>query len=121
MKSDKMPYIIYADIESLFRKTEGCANNPENSWTTKTGEHVPCGYSMSTIWGFDHTEKNQTLYRGKDCMKKFCISLREDAKNIIDFEKRKMLPSTKEELKSHQGGKVFISVEKESPNSSLKA
>ena len=31
MKSDKMPYIIYADIESLIRKIDGCANNPEKS------------------------------------------------------------------------------------------
>ena len=35
-------------------------------------------------------------------MKKFCISLREHIKNIIDFEKRKMLLLTKEVLKSHQ-------------------
>ena len=35
-------------------------------------------------------------------MKKFYTSLREHAKNIIDFEKKKMLPLTKEELKSHQ-------------------
>ena len=44
MKSDKMSYIIYTDIESLIRKLDGCANNPENSSTTKIGEHGPCGY-----------------------------------------------------------------------------
>ena len=49
MKSDKMPYIIYADIESLIRKINGCSNNPENSSATKIGEHIPCGYSISTI------------------------------------------------------------------------
>ena len=46
MKSDKMPYIIYADIESLIRKTDGCTNSPVNSSTTKIDEHIPCGYSM---------------------------------------------------------------------------
>ena len=39
-------------------------------------------------------------------MKKFCESLREHAKNIINFEKKEMLPLTKEELKSHQDAKV---------------
>ena len=97
-----MPYIIYADIESLIKKIDGCANNAKNSSTTKIGEHIHCGYSMSAIWAFDHIENKHTLYRGKDCMKKFCESLREHAKNIIDFEKKKMLPLTKEELKSHQ-------------------
>ena len=36
MKSDKMQYIIHADMESLFNKTEDrCANNPENSSSKK--------------------------------------------------------------------------------------
>ena len=49
MQSDKFPDIIYADIESLIKKIDECENNPENFLTTKTGEHIPCGYSMSTI------------------------------------------------------------------------
>ena len=60
-----------------------------NSSTTKIGEHIPYGYSMSTIWTFDHIEKKHTLYWGKDYMKKFFKSLRGQAKNIIDFEKKK--------------------------------
>ena len=44
MKSDKMPCIIYVDIESLIKKTNGCENNPEYSSTTKVGEHIPCRY-----------------------------------------------------------------------------
>ena len=46
------------------------------------------------------------IFNGEDCMKEFCTSLREHAKNITDFEKKKMLPLTKEELKSHQDAKV---------------
>ena len=106
MKSDKMPYIIYADVEFLVKKIGGYTNNPENSSTTKIGEDSPCGYSVSTIWVFDHIEDKHTLYCAKDCMKKCCESLREQAKNIIDFEKKKMLLLTKEELKSHQEAKV---------------
>ena len=49
-----MPCIIYVDTESSIKKLDGCANIPENSSTTKIGEHIPCGYSMSTIWAFDH-------------------------------------------------------------------
>ena len=43
VKSDKTPYIIYVDVESLIKKLDGCAN-PENSSTTKIGEHISCGY-----------------------------------------------------------------------------
>ena len=45
-----MPYFIYADIVPLIGKIDGCTNNPENSSTTKIGEHILCRYSMSTIW-----------------------------------------------------------------------
>ena len=30
IKPDKMPYIIYADIECLTEKIDGCANNPKH-------------------------------------------------------------------------------------------
>ena len=88
MKSDKMQCIIYADIESLIKKIDGCANNPEN--LAKIGEHIPCWYSMLTIWTLDHIENKHTLYCQKDFMEKFCESLKEHAKYIIDFEKKKI-------------------------------
>ena len=56
MKLDKIPYIIFANIESLIEKIDGCGNNSENSSTTKIDEHIPCGYSMSTIWAFNNIE-----------------------------------------------------------------
>ena len=42
MKSDEMSYIIYTDLESLMKKTDGCAINLEKSSTTKIDEHIPC-------------------------------------------------------------------------------
>ena len=80
MKSEKMLYMIYADLESLIKKVDGCANNPQKSSTTKMGKHIPCGYLTSTICAFDHIENKHTLYWGKDCMKKFCESLKEHTK-----------------------------------------
>lgn len=60
-------------------------------------------------------QKISSLYLGEDCIKKFCKSLGEHAKNIIPFEKKKMYLLTIEELKSHQNvteyyiyGKTFI-------------
>ena len=35
-----MTCMIYADIESLIKRIDGCANNPENSSTTKIGQHI---------------------------------------------------------------------------------
>ena len=59
---------------------------------------------MLAIWVFDYIENKHTLYRGKDCMKKFCSCLRKHAKNTIDFEKKKSYREQKK--KSHQDAKV---------------
>ena len=50
---------------------------------------------MSTIWAFNNIENRHTLYCGEDSMKKFCTFLKEQAKNVINFEKKAMLPLTK--------------------------
>ena len=86
-------------MESLIKKMDRCANNPENSSTRKIGEHIPCGYSISTIWAFNNIENKHTLYSGEDCMKKFSSSLREHAKNIIHFEKKKNVTVSKRTVK----------------------
>ena len=119
MKSDKIPNIIYTDIESLIKKIDGCANDPENSSTTKIDKHIPCGSSVSTIWGFDHIEDKHTLYRGKDCMKKFCTSLREHAKNIIDFEKEKNVTVNKRRITITSRCKRMLYLQKKNTKKSL--
>ena len=57
MNSDKMPHIIYADIKSFIRKIDKSVDNSEKSSTLKIGEHIPCGYSTSTISGFNQIEE----------------------------------------------------------------
>ena len=70
-KSNKAPFIIYADLEYLIEKIDGCKNNPDNSSTTKVNKHIPSGFSISTILSFKSIENKQDVYRSKDCMKKF--------------------------------------------------
>ena len=56
------------------KKIDGCANNPENLSTTKIGENIPCRYSMSTIWAFDHIKKN-ILYIVETIVRKTFVNL----------------------------------------------
>ena len=49
-----MPYIIYADLESLIKNIYGSAHNPEKYLTTKIDEHIPWGYPISAIRAFDN-------------------------------------------------------------------
>ena len=76
-KSDKAPFIIYADLECFIEKIDRCKNNPENFSTTKLGEHIPSAISFKCI------QYKHDIYRGKNCMKTFCESLREHTMKII--------------------------------------
>ena len=76
-------------LKEFIEKTDGCKNNPENSFTTKLCKHIPSGYSMSTILSFKSMKNKHDVHRGKDCMKKFCEFLRERVRKISNFKKKK--------------------------------
>ena len=82
-KSIKSPFIIYGDLECLLKKVSTCYNNLEESSTTEINKHTPSGYSLFTHCSFDKTKNKLDYYRGEDCMKKFCLNLREHATKII--------------------------------------
>ena len=67
-KSDRTPFIKYADLKLLIQKMDGCKNNSEKSSTTKVSEHIPLGFSMSTISSFKHIENKRGKCKGKDFM-----------------------------------------------------
>ena len=100
-KSDKPPFIIYAQLEFIIEKIDGCKNNPENSSTTKVSQHISSGFSVSTVLSFRSIENKHDVYRGKVCMKEFCESLREHPMKRINFKKKKMNLLTNEEQESY--------------------
>ena len=93
-----MECIIDANLQSMIKKIDNCKNNPEKSSTTKIGEHIPCGYSMSTIWTFDSITNKLSLYRGEEYVKKFFISLREHEADVIKLRKEKKLVSVHKKI-----------------------
>ena len=88
-KCHKTPFIIYAHLESLIEKVDGYKNNAKKSSTIKVGEYIPSGFSMSAILSFKDIENKHDVYRGKNCMKKFCESLKKHAVKIINLKKKK--------------------------------
>ena len=105
--SEKSPFFVYADLECLIEKIDWCKNNPENLITIKVSEHIPSGFSMSMISSFKSIENKNDVYRGKDCMKKFCELLIEHAMKIPNFKKKKMKLLTNEQQKSNENAKIF--------------
>ena len=98
----KVPFIIYAYLEPLLEKIYTCHNNHERSSTTKINKHTPSGHSLFTHCSFDTTKNKLDYYRGKNCMKKFCLDLREHETKIINYEKKEMIPLTNEEKRAYR-------------------
>ena len=63
-KSMKVPFTIYANLESLLEKMNICHNNPEKSSTTEINKHTPSCYSLFKHCSFD-TAKKLDSYTGK--------------------------------------------------------
>ena len=119
-KSMKVPFIIYADSECLLEKMSTCINNPNEPSTTKINKHTTSGYSIFTSCSFDESKNKLNYYRGKDCMKKFCKDLKEHATRIINYEKKKIIPLTKEEKISYNDQQICYICKKEFDKSDKK-
>ena len=63
LKSDKLPFIIYADLECIIEKVDKYKVIPENSSTVKVSEYTPSDFSMPTISSLRSIENNHVVYR----------------------------------------------------------
>ena len=65
-----------------------CHNNQEKVSATKINKHTPSGYSLFIQCLFDTTKNKLDYHGGKNCMKTFCLDLREHAAKIIMKRKK---------------------------------
>ena len=86
----------------------------------KVSEHIPSGFSMSAISSFRSTEYKHEVYRSKDCMKRFCVFLRVYAMKKINFKKKKMELSIKQQQWSYEYAKTCYICKEKFKNKYLK-
>ena len=55
---------------------------------------------MFTKCSFDETKNKCGYCRGIDCIKKWCKKLKDCAMEIINYEKKEMIPLTDKDIKS---------------------
>ena len=69
-KHDKIPFIIFAGLEFLIEKIHGSKHILQSSFKAKVSEHIPSGFSVSTMSSFKSIENKHDVYRDKNCKKK---------------------------------------------------
>ena len=91
-RSEKIPFIIYADTETLIKPIQNCEPNPESSYTKKYQKHEPISFSYY-IRSFDDNvyESKLRKYTGEDAMEKFVEWIEEDVKDIANIPDVEMI------------------------------
>ena len=74
----KVPFIMFADFESILNPIESSESNPEESYTEVINQHIPSGFCVNSEFAYGKVENPLKLYRGKDFVKVFC--------NYISYE-----------------------------------
>ena len=96
--SEMVPFVIYADIESLLVPIQSCEPNPRGSYTEKYQKHKPISFSYY-IKCFDDNvfSREPRTYTGLDAMQKFVESLEKDVIEIANIPEvvRKYKPGDK--------------------------
>ena len=106
----KVPFIMYADFESLLEPIQEPSKDPSGPWTTVTNNHIPSGWCVysefAEEFAYEKVKNPLTLYRGKDCVKKFCDNIIEEACRLYRaFPERPMAPLTLKEIEKHKKSK----------------
>ena len=112
--SEKAPFAIYADFESLIKPLDNCEPNPNNSYTNKYQKHEPLSF-VYYIKSF-----NEIVYKSKlkfyvkekeedpDVIDTFINWLEEDVKTIAELGNRKMIITVEEQEQFNQASNCWI-------------
>ena len=99
-RSEKVPFIIYADFDSYIKPMHSCDPNPGSSYTKQYQKHKPSSFCYY-IKCFDDGVYVPKLvsYTGKDAAQKFVDMLGEDIKRITSIPEKKKREQFDEETK----------------------
>ena len=106
----KVPFIMYADFESILEPIQGVEHStsggpnpaPTGSYTSEVAKHSPSGWCVYSKLAYREVNDPLKLYRGKDCLEKFCNYIMQEAHRLCHmFPKKRMDPLTKKQWKKY--------------------
>ena len=91
-RSERVPFIVYADFECYNKPIQSCEPNPQSSYTKQYQKHEPSSFCYY-IKSFDDKVYEPVIrhYTGEDAGQKFVKMLEEDIKIIANIPGKKMI------------------------------
>ena len=108
-RSEKVPFLVYADFECCIKPMQSCNPNPGSSYTKQYQKHEPSSFCYY-IKCFDDEVYKPILvsYTGEDAAQKFVEMLEEDIKISTNIPKKKMIFGEKEKERFDKETKCWI-------------
>ena len=78
----KVPFIMYADFESILEPIQGPNSNPSQPYTSEVNQHTPSGWCVYSKFAYGEVDNPLRLYRGKDCIETFCNYIKGEAHRL---------------------------------------
>ena len=97
LHSEKAPFAVYADFESLIKPMDNCDPDPNKSYTKKYQKHKPISFSYYINSSIDGVFKpvlrkyTKTKPKDADAMDVFIKWLEEDVKAIANIEEKEII------------------------------
>ena len=95
---------MYADFEALLEQIqERVPGDPNEPYTTKVNQHIPSGWCVYSKFAYGDADDPLKLYRGEDCVEKFCDHIKQEAHRLYHmFLEKPMDPLTNRQWKSYK-------------------
>lgn len=77
-RKQNVPFVIYADFETMLVPVQGCEADPGIASTADRQVHVPIAFAYYIVCSFDPSRNRLVSYRGTDCVDKFVKSIYHD-------------------------------------------
>ena len=107
----KVLFIMYADFESILEPIQGAERPasggpnpvPTGPYTSEVTKHSPSGWCVYSRFAYGEVKDPLKLYRGKDCLEKFCDYIRQEAHRLYHmFPETPMNPLIKKQWKKYK-------------------
>ena len=91
---------MYTDFESILELVQETTDfDPNKPYTKVVNNHIPSGFCVYSKFSYSEVTNPLKLYRGEDCVDKFCGYIEEEAKRLCHmFPEKPMDPLTEKQM-----------------------
>ena len=114
LNSEKAPFTIYADFESLIKPLQSCNPDPNQSYTNKYQKHEPISFSYyiksfnESVYESKIESYIQEKEEGPDAMFEFIERLEKDVRKIAELGNKKIEITDEEEKEFNKATDCWI-------------